>query len=176
MGASTLLKTIGTQRNLHPSVPQKMCMTKPYSFGMLFWLTMFQEKKFMMRAVLIWIINGFSAYGMLSGWGTHGRLACLYCMENTKAFRLANGGKTSWFDWHRRFLPSDYAFRRNKNAFKKGELERDEPPRTLTPTQVWHRVGDLPKITKTSLPPPNVHGYGEWHHWTKGSIFRDLPY
>ena len=35
-------------------------------------------------------------------------------------------------------------------------LERDEPPRMLTPTQVWHRVRDLPKVTKTSLPPPNI--------------------
>ncbi|RZC08939.1 hypothetical protein D0Y65_015588 [Glycine soja] len=60
--------------------------------------------------------------------GTHGRLACAYCMEDTKAFQLANGGKTYWFDCHRRFLPSDHAFRRNKNAFKNGELERDEPP------------------------------------------------
>ena len=32
--------------------------------------------------------------------GTHARLACPYCMEDTKAFWLANGGKTSWFDCH----------------------------------------------------------------------------
>jgi len=29
-----------------------------------------------MRAVLIWIINDFPAYGMLSGWSMHGKLAC----------------------------------------------------------------------------------------------------
>jgi len=31
----------------------------------------------------------------------------------------------------------------------------------LTPTQVWRRVRDLPNVTKTGLPPPNIHGYGE---------------
>jgi len=79
-------------------------------------------------------------------------------MEDTKAFQLANGGKTSWFDCHCRFLPSDHAFRRNKNAFKKREVKRDEPPHMLTPTQVWRRVRDLPKVTETSLPPPTMHG------------------
>jgi len=41
---------------------------------------------------LMWTINDFPAYGMLSGWSTHGKLACPYCMENNKAFTLANGG------------------------------------------------------------------------------------
>jgi hypothetical protein len=50
-----------------------------------------------MRAALMWTINDFSAYRMLSGWSTHGKLACPYCMENNKAFTLTNGGKTSSF-------------------------------------------------------------------------------
>ena len=119
----------------------------------------------------MWTINDFPAYEILSGWGTHGRLACPYCMEDTKAFQLANKGKTCWFDCHRRFLPTGHAFRRNKNAFRRGELERDEPPHILTHTQAWHKVRDLSKVTETGLPPPNIHGYGEWHHWTKRSIF-----
>ncbi|WMV07144.1 hypothetical protein MTR67_000529 [Solanum verrucosum] len=35
-----------------------------------------------MRASLMWTINDFLAYGMLSGWMTVGKLACPYCMEN----------------------------------------------------------------------------------------------
>jgi len=54
-----------------------------------------RKQNFMMMTALMWTINDFLAYGMLSGWGTHGRLACPYCMEDTKAFQLANGGKTS---------------------------------------------------------------------------------
>jgi len=45
----------------------------------------------------MWTINDFSAYRMLSGWSTHGKLACPYCMESNKAFTLTNGGKTSSF-------------------------------------------------------------------------------
>ena len=45
----------------------------------------------------MWIINDFPAYRMLFGWSTHGKLAC--------PFTLANGGKASFFDCHRRFLP-----------------------------------------------------------------------
>ena len=78
-----------------------------------------------------------------------------------KGLSVGKWGKTCWFDCHHRFLPTDHAFRRNKNAFRKGEVERDEPPHILTPTQVWCRVRDLPKVTEIGLPPPNIHGYGE---------------
>ncbi|GKB71626.1 uncharacterized protein Tco_0933038, partial [Tanacetum coccineum] len=54
-----------------------------------------KENNFTMRAALLWTINDFSAYGMLSGWSTYGKKACPYCMENSKAFSLSNGGKTN---------------------------------------------------------------------------------
>ena len=50
---------------------------------------------FTMRAVLLWTISEFLAYGMLSGWTTHGRLSCPYCMGSTDVFQLKNGRKTS---------------------------------------------------------------------------------
>jgi len=83
-------------------------------------------------------------------------------------------GKNYWFDSHRRFLSNDHAFRRNKNAFKKGEVEMDGPPPKLTPTQVWNRVKNNPKETETGV--QRIDGYGEWHNWIKRSIFWDLPY
>jgi len=52
-----------------------------------------RKHNFVMRAALMWTINDFPAYGMVSGWSTHGKLACPYCMENNKAFTLTNGGK-----------------------------------------------------------------------------------
>ena len=42
-----------------------------------------RKQNFVMKACLMWTINDFPAYGMLSGWSTHGRLACSYCMEET---------------------------------------------------------------------------------------------
>ena len=44
------------------------------------------KERFKMRAVLMWTISDFPAYGMLSGWTTHGRLACPYCQDETGAF------------------------------------------------------------------------------------------
>jgi len=58
----------------------------------------------MMRACLMWTINDFLAYGMLSGWGKHSRLAYPHCMEHNKSLTLNCGRKSCWFDSHRRFL------------------------------------------------------------------------
>jgi len=63
-----------------------------------------KKQNFMMKAALMWTINDFPAYGMLSGWSTSGRLACPYCMNNSKSFWLDNGRKFSWFDCHREFF------------------------------------------------------------------------
>jgi len=56
-----------------------------------------RKHNFVMRAALMWTINDFSAYRMVSGWSTHGKLACPYCMENNKAFTLTNRGKAFFF-------------------------------------------------------------------------------
>ncbi|XP_052722912.1 uncharacterized protein LOC108345441 isoform X1 [Vigna angularis] len=127
-----------------------------------------------MRAALLWTINDFPAYGMLSGWSTHGRLACPHCMDHTKSFQLRYGWKSSWFDCHRWFLSIDHPFRRNKKAFRKGEVETDMPLPKLTGSHVWRRVKDLPKVTECGH--NRIEGFGEWHNWTKRSIFWDLPY
>jgi hypothetical protein len=58
----------------------------------------------------MWTINDFPMFVMLSGRSTQGRFACPHCMENTKAFTLKNGGKSSWFDSHRRLLPHNHPF------------------------------------------------------------------
>nr|KYP73946.1 hypothetical protein KK1_006607 [Cajanus cajan] len=89
-------------------------------------------------------------------------------------YNVYRGRKPCWFDLHRRFLPNNHVFRKNIKAFRKGEQERDGPPPCLTPGQVWHRVKDLPKVTESGVLP--IDGHGEWHNWTKRSIFWDLPY
>ena len=81
-----------------------------------------------MKAALMWTINDFPAYGMLSGWSTHGTLACPVYIHQTKSFRLKKGGKATWFDCHRWFLPPDHPFRRNKQSFLKNKVQNDPPP------------------------------------------------
>jgi hypothetical protein len=56
-----------------------------------------RKQNFIMKAALMWTINDFLAYRIVSGWSTHVKLACPYCMENNKAFTLTNGGKSSFF-------------------------------------------------------------------------------
>ena len=144
------------------NLPPEMCMTKPYMFlscivpgpsnptdGIDVFLQplvddlrrlwvgeltydIAKKENFTLRAALMWTINDFPAYGMLSGWSTHGRLACPHCMEDTKAFYLKNGGKNSWFDCHRCFTPGNHEFWRKRNRFRKDTIEKDGPPPKIT--------------------------------------------
>ncbi|XP_027368317.1 uncharacterized protein LOC113874279 [Abrus precatorius] len=128
-----------------------------------------------MKAALMWMINDFPAYGMLSGWMTQGKLACPICMEDTKAFTLKHGGKNSWFDCHRRFLDMEHPYRRQAYKFKKATVENEDLPARLNGHQVWDRVKHLPKITEVGKS-IRFPGYGMTHNWTKQSIFWELSY
>ncbi|WMV15129.1 hypothetical protein MTR67_008514 [Solanum verrucosum] len=161
------------------NLPPEMCMTSPYIFqscvipGVLTY-DISTKQNFIMCASLMWTINDFPAYGMLSSWMTAGKLACPYCMENSKAFTLKHGRKNTWFDCHRQFLPMDHEFRKMKNAFRKNKVESDPPPPLLTGHQIWERISQLPKVTEAS--PSRLPGYGVEHNWTKQSIFWELSY
>jgi len=50
------------------------------------------------------------------------------------------GGKVSWFDAHRQFLPMDHSFRRNKGAFYKNRIENSQPPYFLTGNELWEQI------------------------------------
>ncbi|XP_019240549.1 PREDICTED: uncharacterized protein LOC109220542 [Nicotiana attenuata] len=132
------------------------------------------KQNFRLHAALMWTINDFSAYGMLSGWSTAGKLACPCCMEDTKAFTLKCGGKNTWFDCHRRFLPMNHEFRRNTSAFMKNRTDFEEPPACLYSEEIRNRVRDMLKVTES--PPSKIPGYGVTHNWTKRRIFWELPY
>lgn len=132
------------------------------------------KQNFRMRAALMWTINDFPAYGMLSGWMTAGKLACPYCMKNSKAFTLKHGRKTSFFDCHRMFLPWDHPFRRNRDAFKKNKVEQSPPPPRIDGDEAWERVCSFRKAVDSG--PCRPPGYGVDHNWTKQSIFWELPY
>jgi hypothetical protein len=40
-----------------------------------------------------------------AGWSMHGELTCPICGSDTDYFHLTHGGKISYFDCHRRWLP-----------------------------------------------------------------------
>ncbi|XP_074560392.1 uncharacterized protein LOC141816527, partial [Curcuma longa] len=136
------------------------------------------KQNFQMKAALLWTISDFPAYAMLSGWSTHGRLACPYCMEHTKSFQLQCGRKASWFDSHRQFLPSDHPFRRQAYKFLKGKVEKDSPPLRLSGEDIYQIVNRLPHVTFGKPPSTTqpIDGFGKTHNWVKRSIFWELPY
>jgi len=115
-----------------------------------------------MKVELMWTINDFPTYGMLSGWSTSGRLACPYCMNNSKSFWLDNGRKFSWFDYHHQFFPMDHAYRRNKNAFLNNRVEYSQPPLMLNGDDVWEQVAYFPEVTREVQ--FSCHGYGVAHN------------
>ncbi|XP_042379879.1 uncharacterized protein LOC121972257 [Zingiber officinale] len=136
------------------------------------------KQNFQMKDALLWTISDFPAYAMLSGWSTHGWLACPYCMEHTKSFQLKCGRKASWFDCHRQFLPRDHPFRRQAYKFRKGKVEIDSPPLRLSGKDIYQRVNRLPHVTFGKPPSATqpIDGFGKTHNWVKRSIFWELPY
>jgi len=46
-------------------------------------------------------------------------------MENNKAFMLTNGGKASFFYCHHRFFSPNHRYRKNRNDFFVGRVEKD---------------------------------------------------
>ena len=51
------------------------------------------KENFRLHAALLWTINDFPAYAMLSGWSTKGKFACPYCHKDTEYLWLKFGSK-----------------------------------------------------------------------------------
>ncbi|XP_043807714.1 uncharacterized protein LOC110620936 [Manihot esculenta] len=135
------------------------------------------NQNFQMKAALLWTISDFPAYGILSGWSTHGRMSCPYCMENSKAFILQHGGKPSFFYCHRQFLPINHPYRRQKDKFRKGFIEKTLPPSRMAGDVIQHRVNLLSDVVfGTTAGKQTIPGFGVQHNWVKKSIFWELPY
>ena len=123
-----------------------------------------------MRAVLMWTISDFPAYGMLSGWTTHGRLSCPHFQDSTDAFQLKHGRKSCWFDCHRRFLPPDHPYRKSRTLFTKNKKVFDSPPLEISGDDLLKQFRDF-GASRT----PDVGGHehvpvdaaGLLHNWQK---------
>lgn len=86
----------------------------------------FMKQNFHLRASLLWTINDFPAYGILSGWSTKGKLACPVCHVQTCSFYLKHGQKQCYVG-HCRFLEINHPYRRNKSFFDNIKEERVAP-------------------------------------------------
>ncbi|XP_042467064.1 uncharacterized protein LOC122050202 [Zingiber officinale] len=101
----------------------------------------YRRQFFTLKAVLLWTINDFPAYGNLSGCTTHGYYACPVCGEDTYARHLENGKKMS-FAGHRRFLSRFHPYRRQMKEFN-GMEELGEAARPLFGIKLFDKLSDI---------------------------------
>ncbi|XP_062014790.1 uncharacterized protein LOC133731433 [Rosa rugosa] len=101
----------------------------------------FTKSAFNLKAILMWTINDFPAYGNLSGYSTKGKKACPVCGVQTSSQWLPNGRKHAYM-CHRRFLAHDHPYRHNKTWFN-GTEEHRVRPRKLTGSEVFQVVKNI---------------------------------
>ena len=135
----------------------------------------YKKEFFNMRAVLLWTINDFPAYGNLCGCTVKGYFACPYCGEDTTSTRLKHSKKNAYVG-HRRFLDEDHSFRVQMKAFN-NEKEKRPPPKPLSGEEIFETVKGMDnnwgkKQNKKRKIMANDHR----EYWKKKSIFFDLEY
>ncbi|XP_050941586.1 uncharacterized protein LOC127149757 [Cucumis melo] len=99
-----------------------------------------RNERFTLRAVLLWTINDFPAYGNLCGCSVKGYKACPICGEETSSIRLPHGKKNAYMG-HRKYLPRHHPYRRQKKAFD-GNHEHGTPPLPLSGETIYNRLKD----------------------------------
>jgi hypothetical protein len=103
----------------------------------------FKKQIFKLRVAYLWLVHDFMAYAIFTGWSTHGRLTCPDCGSGTDCFRLAHGGKITYFDCHRRWLPRKHPFRSDKKNFIKNTVVTKGPPKRLNATEIYAQLNNL---------------------------------
>jgi hypothetical protein len=84
---------------------------------------------FNLRAILMWSIYDFPAYGLLAGQVTKGYRGFPPCGPHVSTRRSKSLGKNVYLG-HRRYLAIHHSYRRLKNSFD-GEEDHQGPPRVM---------------------------------------------
>ncbi|KAI5311777.1 hypothetical protein L3X38_040950 [Prunus dulcis] len=125
---------------------------------------------FTLRAAVMWTVNDFPAYAMVSGWSTKGYMACPVCKEDvTSGWHT---GKVCYLG-HRRWLPWDHEWREKDKEFD-GNTERRLRPREWSGDEILEQLNrlDFAPFEKTvSRTRPSTH-----LSWTHKPMFFELPY
>ncbi|XP_074322886.1 uncharacterized protein LOC141659858 [Apium graveolens] len=123
-----------------------------------------------LKAILLWTINDFPAYGNLSGCVNKGYKSCPICGDDTVAKNLSHS-RNMCFQGHRRYLPRQHPYRRQKAAFN-GQQELGNACQPLSGEEVLARQEridfcfgkEVKKSKKVECP------------WKKKSVFFELEY
>ncbi|CAL9024149.1 unnamed protein product [Prunus brigantina] len=96
-------------------------------------------KMFTLRAAVMWTVNDFPAYAMVSGWSTKGYMACPVCKENLTSGWHA--GKVCYLG-HRRWLSWDHEWREKDKEFD-GNTEHRLRPRECSGDEILEQLNRL---------------------------------
>ncbi|CAN1289729.1 hypothetical protein LINPERPRIM_LOCUS20410 [Linum perenne] len=131
------------------------------------------KSMFQLHAAIIWTINDFPAYGNLSSWSTKGYLACPICNKDSPAEKL--NSKIGYLG-HRRFLPINHRWRRDKKF--NGKRETRGPPLFLLGDDLLEQLAQV--TVRLPGKHPNIQNKrkrpSKELNWVKQSIFFTLPY
>ncbi|CAL2237922.1 unnamed protein product [Prunus armeniaca] len=96
-------------------------------------------KMFTLRAAVMWTVNDFPEYAMVSGWSTKGYMACPVCKED-----VTSGWHTEKVCYlgHRRWLPWDHEWREKDKEFD-GNTERRLRPREWSSDEILDQLNQL---------------------------------
>ncbi|KAI5322518.1 hypothetical protein L3X38_031590 [Prunus dulcis] len=125
---------------------------------------------FTLRVAVMWTVNDFPAYAMVSRWSTKGYMACPVCKEDVTSGWHA--GKVCYLG-HRRWLPWDQEWREKDKEFD-GNIERRLRPREWSGDEILEQLNclDFAPFGKTvSRTRPSTH-----LNWTHKPMFFELPY
>ena len=132
-----------------------------------------EGKEFRLHVAILWGINDYPALGTLSGRTTRGYFACVHCDENPCSECLRN---KIGFIGHRRFLPHDHPWRKNRTF--DGHHENRDQPRKFSADEVMARLDEISYVPGKNPDMPKSrkrrrNGEPVWH--LKVSLY-DLPY
>ncbi|KAL5540395.1 hypothetical protein UlMin_042418 [Ulmus minor] len=135
----------------------------------------YKKEVFNLKAILLWTINDFPAYGNLSGCTVKGYKACPICGDNTVSQRLECSKKISYCG-HRKYLPRGHKFRKQKKAFD-GNEEHGLPPNPLSGEEVFEKVSGIHnEWGKSKKRKATRNNSDSTLSWKKKSIFFNLEY
>ncbi|KAJ9566906.1 LOW QUALITY PROTEIN: hypothetical protein OSB04_002872 [Centaurea solstitialis] len=125
-----------------------------------------------MHASILWTINDYPAYAMMSGWSTKGYKACPTCKEETPFVGIRS--KIAYIG-HRRFLEMDHEWR-NKGSLFDGQKELRPPPKKYSGDEILEQLPHLHYRLQG-----NTRSLGRKRspvelNWSKKSIIFELEY
>ncbi|XP_004514575.1 uncharacterized protein [Cicer arietinum] len=123
-----------------------------------------RNQSFHMRAALLWTVNDFPAYAMLSGGSTKRKFVFPTCNHETSSTYLKHSRKMCYMG-HRVFLDSNHVWRSNATYFD-GKPEYRSPPSLLDTTRILKDLQDIPDVLGEKKEMKKRFG-----PWKKKSIF-----